>query len=762
MNVSPLTPSRPASVRPSVRRVLPLVLVCLAAVPPLHAQEVGEGSGPGAASAAAAGPVTDFAAVQRSKVYRATRVSDRIVIDGIPDEPLWAGAEVGTDFYQTDPQSGAPATEHTEFRVVYDESQIYVAVTAHQRDPVIITELKREFAATDGDLIVIFFDTFDDDRNGFAFGTNPGSAMRDQQIAAGVADDNWDGIYEVATEVHDWGWTAEFAIPFKTLRFDDSENVQRWGFNIQRIMRRRNEWVQWSPAPRPFRIFEASIAGTLEGIEDVRQGRNLNVKPFIVGNIDAGGATTAGQEPAAIGVDVKVGVTSRLTLDLTVNTDFSQVEADEQQVNLTRFGLFFPEKREFFLENLGLFDVCGNVGGDGGRGGGGGRCGAERDIVPFFSRRIGLSDEGQPLSMRGGARLTGQIGGLNVGLMGLNVGGGPDRPDNNWMVGRARRDVLSSSQVGAFLFHRQATVASDWNRTTGVDGNFNFFQQRLNLSGVVMNAETAAIDGMSLATSLQVNYRDGILNATSGFVSIADDFRNDFGFTPRIGIWKYYNTVGITPRFSGIVFEDNLRLILRRTFDTSKRLVTRFDALGNTVTFRDGDSFTMYRNIMFERLAEPFQIQGQTLAPGDYHFNDWNLRFNSSGARRINASAGYRFGGFFDGYKKEISAGLGGRLNSHFQVSVNWGRNIVDLAGGSFTTDLVSVHADAAFSSKMFLQGLVQYNTTRETISTNVRYRFIHHPLSDLFLVYNEIRPMEGDDETLRLVSLKLTHLINF
>ena len=699
MTIRQLEMSRLALVRRIALLGLPLSVLCMAAVQPLRAQSE--------RPAPSAEPVTDFVAVQRSKVYSATRASDRIVIDGTLDEPVWGRAAVGGDFYQTDPQTGVSATEQTDFRILYDKDQIYVSVVAHQRDPTIISELKREFEATDGDVIILFFDTFDDDRNGFAFATNPGSAMRDWQISGGTPNENWDGVYEVAAQVTEWGWTAEFAIPFKTLRFDDTNNTQIWGFNIQRIMRNRNEWVQWSPAPRPFRIFEASIAGRLTGIEGVRQGSNLKVKPFVVANRQESGTPVPGQKNFDSGVDVKYGITSGLTLDLTVNTDFSQVEVDQQQVNLTRFGLFFPEKREFFLENLGVFDVCGNAGGGGGGGrGGGGRCGAERDLVPFFSRRIGLSEDG-PLSMRGGARVTGKLAGFDVGFLGMNVGGEGDAPDNNWMVGRLRRDLFTNSQVGGFFFYRRADGEGDWNRTMGVDGNFNFFRQRLNLSGAVMRAETPTTTGDNLATTIQVTYRDRIFNGSSSFVSIDDDFHNDFGFTPRLGIRKFVNNFVFTPRFSGIILEYNPLLRFRQTIDSSNRLMTSFNALGNSLTFRDGANFTMFRNWKFERLDEPFEIQGQTVPVGDYHFNEWNFRFSSSRARRVNVNAGYRVGGFFDGHKKEVNGGIGLNLSAGFQARADWGHNIVGFADGGFTTDLIGVRAAVAFSPKMFLEAFV-------------------------------------------------------
>ena len=708
-------------------------------------------------------PVTDFAAVQRSKVYRAARITGAIQLDGRFDEAAWESAQVGSGFYQTDPESGDPATEATTFRVVYDENNIYVAVTAQQRDPVIISELKREFATTDGDEIVLFFDTFHDGRNGFAFHTNPGAAMRDQQIAAGTPNENWDGVFDVATEVTGEGWTAEFEIPFRTLRFDDSGAAEAWGFNVQRIMRGKNEWVQWSPSPRPFRIFEASTAGTLEGLEGVRQGRNLKVKPFTVGSLEGDNEDVLpGGNDLDVGLDLKYGVTSRLTLDLTVNTDFSQVEADAQQVNLTRFSLFFPEKRDFFLENLGLFDVCGNVPEDGRGGRLRGRCGIERDIVPFFSRRIGLSDSGQPLPIRGGARLTGKVGGLDVGLLSMFVGDQDEIAGSNWTVGRVRQDILSNSQIGGFALNRRSD-GDDWNRSVGVDGNFNFFRQRLNVTGFTMITDTPGEDAENMAGALQLNYQDRLLSGSMGLVFIGDDFDNDFGFVPRRGVRKYLSNTGITPRFgSGPVLEINPRVILRHTFDTSNERVSKFDAVGNITTFRDGARLVVFRNLNFERLDDPFLIQGVTIPAGEYSFEDWHIRYVSSAARRLSLQGLLRTGEFYSGTKREVEVGATLRYGAALQTSVIWGHNVVTLPTGGFTTDLVSARADLAVSPRMFLQSFIQYNTAAKTLSSNIRYRFIHHPLSDLFLVYNEVRGIEGNDQTYRVLSLKLTHLLSF
>ena len=346
----------------------------------------------------------------------------------------------------------------------------------------------------------------------------------------------------------------------------------------------------------------------------------------------------------------------------------------------------------------------------------------------------------------------------------MNVESSLDGFHDNWTVARLRRDVFSNSQIGVMAFDRRSGATDDWNRAFSADGNFNFLQKRLNLSGFVMGAEAPGKEDDNLATSLQLNYQERWLAITSGFVSISDDFKNDFSFVPRAGIRKYLNNVGFTPRFqNSFVLEANPRVIFRYTTDTSNRLLTRFNALGMPVTFRDGANLTMFRNMMFERLDKPFLIQGRVTIPaGDYEFSDWNFRYSSSRARRLSANVGLRTGGFYSGTKRELSAGGSIRYSKNLQASVNWGRNFVDLAEGDFTTDLVGARVDASFSPRMFLQSFVQYNTAAKTLSTNIRYRFIHHPLSDFFIVYNESRGIKGNSATYRVISVKLTHNLNF
>ena len=699
-----------------------------------------------------AAPISDFGAIQRAKVYHAKRTTERILIDGNVNEPAWHDAAVGSDFYQTDPRNGYPATEKTEFRILYDDQNLYVSVVCHQDGPIIVSELKRDFASTDGDEIVLFLDTFNDRQNGFGFHTNPGSAMRDVQISSGATDENWDGVFSVASKIQPPGWETEFAIPLKTLRMDDTKPIQLWGLNIQRIIRYKNEWVQWSPAERPYRVFEPRIAGSLEGIEGARQGRNLYIKPFVVNNFTP---DALNRHQVRAGLDLKYGVTSALTLDLTVNTDFSQVDADQQQVNLTRFSLFFPEKREFFLENSGLFNV-----------GGADMAAAQgqTDLIPFFSRRIGLSDAGRPLPMRAGARLSGKLAGMDVGLMNIQVGAQDSLPADNWTVVRLRRNVLANSDVGGFLFNRESLATADFGRVVGLDGNFRLLQRRLKVAGFVMKNQTPGVDTKNLAASIATTYDQQLYSLSSLYVTIQDNFESDFGFVPRAGIHKFVESFSLFPRFSsGPVQQWEPRLILRHTFDRSGRLVTQWNYIGNTVTFRDGASFSGGPNIQFERLDTPFPFRSDVVIPaGDYSFTDLWLAYTSSRARHIYGGLSYRGGGFFSGTKKLYNANIGFRQSTHFQANLSWNQNIIRLNGRTLQTDLIGVQLDFAFSPKMFLQTFIQYNTDTKTVSSNIRYRFIHRPLSDLFVVYNEGRGIDANPALDRTFSVKMTQLLNF
>jgi hypothetical protein len=715
--------------------------------------------------------VTDFESVRRAKVYNIRRTDQHITVDGNPDEAAWTNAEIGGDFYESDPVAGAPASERTEFRMLYDEENIYISVVCYQTDPIIISELKRDFSPADGDIVTVVFDTFDDQRTGFAFQTNPGSALRDQQINGAQRSQDWDGIWYAASVVQAPGWTSEMEIPLKTLRFDTSRPEQQWGLNVQRIIRYKNEWTLWSPMPRPFQVFDTVWAGSLNGLEELSQGRNLYIKPFAVANYRPNvGTGLLKKKEVSAGLDVKYGLTSKLTVDLTTNTDFSQVEADEQQVNLTRFSLFFPEKREFFLENAGLFDVgASNQGGPpGGRGGGGGGSGGgrggARDIIPFFSRRIGLSDNGDVLPIRFGARVTGKALGMNVAATHMVVGSLGDNPANNWTVVRLQREFLQNSDFGVLAMNRDSATPGDWNRSLALDGNLRVMSRKLTLGGFAMKTQTPGPDKNDLAGRFEGTYQDSVFTYRSSYTTIQENFKNDFGFVPRGDIQKVNGFFGVhaRPRNSSIreifpQFDTNYIM------DQTGRLVTRNHRAGASINFQSGDFLNFNRNMNFERLDSLFEIHTDIdLPPGIYTFNDWDLGFNSSRGRRFFGGGGYKSGTFWSGNIRETRTNFGWRQSIHFQTNVNWNRDTVRLPQGDFKTDLVGARFDFAFSPRMFLDSFIQYNTNGNLMTTNVRFRFIHHPLSDFYIVYNEARGISGNTDLSRTVSVKVTHLFAF
>lgn len=709
-------------------------------------------------------PIVDYEAIQRQKVYEITRAKGPIRLDGVIDEPAWVGIQAENEYFQLEPVRGVPADEYTEFRMVYDDENIYIATINLQNGPIITSSLQRDFnPASDGDLIAFMFDTFDNDRDAFFFQTNPGGAKRDQQTSGGVRSTEWDGVYDVAVQIDDAGWYAEFAIPFKTLRFDESHPQQQWGFNAIRIARYTNEWMMWSPGQRPFNIFNVFVGGKLLGLEGLQQGRNLKVEPFISSNYNPD--TEDAFEPN-IGLDAKYGVTSSLTLDMTVNTDFSQVDADTQQVNLTRFSLFFPEQREFFLENQGLFDV----GGGGGGGGPGGRAiigSRGRDLIPFFSRRIGLSKRGTPLPILAGARLTGYLAGFDLGVMNMQVGSKGNIPSDNWTVLRLKRDILSNSDIGTFLFNReQGGGTGYWNRSGGADLNLRFFQHRLTLTGFALKTYSPGNDENNFAGQLQTSYRDDFYTLRGSFMSIEEGFRNDFGFIRRGAIRKTNAFVGIRPRPNrgdGLIRQIFPQIETNYVTDQQDRLLTRTHRAGISINFRDGDNFSINRNMRFERLDEEFMLRsGVTIPTGDYAFNDWNLSFRGSGGRKFTGNVSVTQGDFWTGTQRQTRLGVRYRHNIHFMTQVDLARNKIDLDDGSFKTDLIGLHVNLAFSPRVFLENFIQYNSDSNTISSNVRFRFLHHPLSDFFIVYNERRKISGNHALDRALIIKITNLFSF
>jgi hypothetical protein len=702
----------------------------------------------------------DFGRAHEDLKMTAVKTTSEIVIDGKLVEPDWQLAEPVSDFIQRIPLTGQPATERTEVRLLYDDDNLYVGVHCFDSkgpEGIVVNEITKDFYTLDSDGFQIVLDTYDDNRNAFLFGTNPEAGRFDMQIGSdgNAGNMNWDGIWFVDTTIDEEGWHVEIAIPFKTLRFHKVEN-QIWGVNFERRVRRKFEDSYWAPIIPPYRLGRVSIAGSLEGLQDLQQGRNLYVKPYLKGALTRFEDDDVDFLPDA-GLDVKYGVTSQLTLDLTANTDFSEVEADAQQINLTRFNLFFPEKRDFFLENASLFAW--------------GR--SQRslrfvpDLIPFFSRRIGLDeldDENTIIPILGGARLTGRAGQYTMGLLTMQTSELGDLPSTNYTVARVRRDLLRQSDIGGIFVAKNET-GDYFNRTYGADANFTFFNY-LNLNSYILRTDTPDLVGENLAGNVQAEWIDRFWEIRAGHLVIQDNFNPEVGFVRRDNIRKSSGLFGITPRPEGRipwVREFNPHIEADYITNTVGELETRRLEPRLFVVFNNSSVFSFGRESFFERLDEDFEIQDDIIIEtGDYGFDQNSLFYRSDRSKLVSGMAFYRWGGFWNGEIDRYGVELAFKPSYRFTAEVEWRRNDVTLPQGAFTTDLFSTTLNYSFSNQMFLNGLIQYNSDNEELSSNIRFNFIHRPLSDLFVVYNERRSTAGEGVLDRAIIVKFTYLFAF
>ncbi len=632
---------------------------------------------------AASGLASQGGAVDGSatKVTTVRRIQNKLVIDGELDESEWDLVEPIRDFVQQDPNPGQAVSELTEVRLLYDDEFLYVGVYCFDSEGekgIVVTNMRRDFRPLDGDVFSLALDTFDDDRNGYLFSTNPFGAKRDTQVGEDgrMGNQDWDGIWYAQSKITESGWQAEMAIPFKTLRFRNTEE-QVWGINFQRRIRRKNESAHWSPIPRPYRISRISRAGRLEGLSGIRPGRNLYVKPYISLPVTRRQADDVDFVPEA-GLDVKYGLGSELTLDLTVNTDFSQVEADDQQINLTRFSLFFPEKREFFLENATAFQF--------GPPGGGGLLGGFRELIPFFSRRIGLS-RGSLVPILGGARVTGKVGDYTLGLLSLQDNDFQEIPSTNFSVIRVRRDVFSKSAMGGIFVNKQEMDGNS-NRTYGADANFTFFDF-LDVSSFLLKTSTPEIQDKDLAGFFRIGWRSPLLTAQAAYLSIQENFNAEVGFVPRQKIRRTTGTFGIRPRPGERIptireFEPSISVTYLT--DQDNVLETRTINGRFTIRFQNGGMMWLGAQSQFERLTEPFPIRSdQTIPEGGYQFNEYTLAFSTDASRMFSGNFRAETGDFFDGDKNSYRFGLRFQPAPQFRSEITWSHDDVKLPSGDLT-----------------------------------------------------------------------------
>ncbi len=719
----------------------------------------------------------DYKTARFERRLPAVRVTLPIVIDGQLDEAAWRDAPLATGFIQNEPHAGEPASERTDVRILYDDTYLYIGVFAEEPEPsrIIVNELRKDFDAATSDTFMVLIDTFHDGRNGYQFATNPLGAKHDVQNANDGREINasWDGIWDVKTRIAAEGWYAEMAIPFRTLKFP-SAPTQTWGINFLRRIRHRNEDSHWAPLPRFYRINRVSLAGTLEGLQGLHPGKNVRVKPYVLGSRSDVGASSGSRRKldGDAGVDVKYALATNVTWDSTINTDFSQVEADEQQINLTRFSLFFPEKREFFLENSGIFQFgsTGSTSSGGASATSGRQNGIQQDLVFFFSRRIGLSDAGQAIPILAGSRLTGRAGRFAVGAVSIQQRRQDALPATNFTALRLRRNVFASSDVGVMFLNKDAAGIRA-NRAIGADANFRFFQY-LNINGHMARTFSPGRllepGGRAVAARAGVNWRDNRWDLRASYLTIGSRFNHEMGFVPRVGVDQINAYVGVfmRPRASSKVLREIApHWELNAATRASGGLDSRYHDFHVLFTFQDSSTLTVGRNPSVEEFVSPFAIsrqRGIVIPAGRYSYDESFLLFRMNPAARLSVNGRYSAGTFYNGDKHAYQLGGGARISARLNFSGSFSRNVIALPAGAFTTRLVTGRINVNFTTRMFLNALAQYNTEARQWSSNVRFNLIHRPLSDFFLVYNERRDSRTMDLIDRALVAKLTYLVAF
>ncbi len=682
------------------------------------------------------------------------------VVDGnVIGDDAWAGAVPATGFRQVQPNDGQPSTQKTEVFIGYTDTSLFIGVIAYDDDPsgIIVTDSRRDSSLEDTDAFLVIIDGLLDRQNGFMFGTNVAGIEYDAQVTKegsggnfgsgiGAFNLNWDSSWTVRSQIGDYGWSAEFEIPFHTLRYG-SGDVQDWGINFQRNIRRNNEIAYWAPLDRNRDLQRVSEAGTLKGIEPPGQ-RNLQVTPYVLGSARRGGTVSGTETDSDFGVDVKYSITPSLTLDLTYNTDFAQVEADELQLNLDRFALFFPEKRPFFLENAGLFGV-----GNGG------------EVELFFSRRIGIGDGGAVIPVEGGARLSGKVGErTNVGLLLMSTEAVEGiTPGNRFSVARISQELANRSSIGAIYVGRDG---DDYNRSYAVDGTWGIGDHVL-LKAWAAKSDTPDLNGDDNAFAVSVNYDTSDWSNFLSYSEVGEDFNPEVGFLSRTNYRKISGRLfrRIRPDDLWGLFELRPHISYTGHWKPDGFQESGFLHIDNHFEFRTGTEVHTGVNFTKDGVIDAFEIvDGVTVQPGTYDHAEVQIIYFTNQSKPLSFSLRTTVGGRFGGDRVSVAPSIRYRIGETFRSELQLVYNEFDLPvpNGDFTANLARLRLSYSFTPSMQLQALVQYNDNADTIGTNIRFSWLRNANSGLFLVYNEVdERFVGAPATGREFIIKFSHIFD-
>lgn len=722
-------------------------------------------------------------------VVNASRVTKGPTLDGdVLGEAIWQSATPITEFWQEQPDQGQPASQRTEVRILFSAETLYVGVVCYDNDPssIVVSDARRDADLDETDSFRMLFDTYRDTQNGFIFGTNPAGIEYDGQVtnegqgggglrfgqqmsgSGGGFNLNWDGAWSVRTKTTDVGWTAEFAIPFRTLRFPGGSG-HTWGLNFQRNIRRRNERSYWAQIPRQFDLNRVSLAGSMVGLQ-APVLRTLRVTPYALGNV-----ITSGEKPPSgnvptdlksnVGVDIKYNLTPSLVLDGTVNTDFAQVEVDDQQVNLDRFSLFFPEKRPFFLENSGFFTV-GNPG----------------EVDLFFSRRIGISPLGQRIPIVAGTRVSGKAGRYNVGLLNMqaeetdfrDVGRGVVQ-SNNFGVVRLSRDLPNRSSFGVLFVNRQGSGSfspvSDYNRTYSMDGRLGIRQNSV-VTGFLSKTQTPCrrenCSGRTDAFNVRSRTQLQRVDVNLGYQEVGDQFNPEVGFLNRRAYRKADAFVMTRFRPANFMKIQELRphVLSRAYWGLDGMQETGFHHVDMHWQWKSGAEMHTGMNLTQEGVRAPFEIYPRVFVPpGDYRHKEANLVFFTNQGAPVSFRVTTFLGGFFGGTRRTLQSSVRARVGETLNTEVSHQANDVTLPWGAFTAHLLRASVSYSFTTRAFLQSLVQYNAQADLWSMNIRFGLLQAANTGLFVVYTDTRGLydliERPERTDRTFIIKFSRMFD-
>lgn len=660
--------------------------------------------------------------------------NESIKLDGKLNESCWLNATFIENFTQREQNEGAPATEKTRIAVVYNDNEIYFGIWCFDSEPDKISAQKmaRDFFWGSDDNVEIMISTFNDNRNGYLFVTNPNGALADVWVGDEGKDFNkdWNGVWDVAVERNEKGWFVEMVIPFSTLKFK-KDRTQIWGINFERNIRRKKEQLLWQGWSRLYDVEKISQGGKLLGIKNIKQGKKIEFLPYILGGFEFSESQTS--STSKIGGEVNFDITPTLKLGVTVNTDFAQVESDRQQINLSRFSIFYPEKRQFFLEGKNYYDM------DVGR------------VNLFYSRRIGI-EESNEVPIIGGMRFFGKLNKTSIGIMSIQTYAKDNIASTNYSVIKVKQDIFKQSSIG--IISTQKYSNNHYNRVFGTNFTYSssdiFGGKNLIVGGAIAVSDTKNIgeaedlNADNLSYNVFLNYPNDVIEFDLGFTSVQSGFNPEMGYARRNNYQMFNTELQFNPRFKKLPFFRNLifkPIDLKYYINEKTKEIETIDYEWRPIGFvtKSGESFEFNVQHIFDKPTEDFELIDDIYIPaGEYWNNRVEVQFETFRGRKIVGEINTNIGEFYTGDRQELELSTSFNFNKHLNVSLDWQRNYIQISQQSFITDELGGRVDYAFNPKLETSVFAQWNNEDDNLLVNYRMNWIPKIGSYFYFVVNQ------------------------